>query len=85
MLITPSPAQSVQSVLFALNAPTTYVNDATANYTGNRDVNAGDNIGGDEVSGEPKPKDKGKHEEPLPPAQRGIKQGSVVRDCQTIE
>lgn len=85
LLLTPSPAQSVQSVLFALNAPTAYVNDASAQFSGDTDKSASDNMGGETVDGEQKPKDLSKKDEPLPDNQRSIRQGSVVRDCQTIE
>lgn len=85
LLLTPSPAQSIQSILFALNAPVAYVNDATSDFTGNTDVNAGDNIGNLEADGTPRPRDMSNKDEPLPVNQRSVKQGSIIRDCQTIE
>lgn len=75
----------MQPILFALNAPVAYINDATDEFTGNTDKSASDNMGSEEVDGEQRSKDLLKKDAPLPDSQRSIRQGSVIRDCQTIE
>lgn len=79
VLLTPSPAKSVQSVLFALSAPVKYPGDLEAM------PNPPPVLGAEaEKTENDKPK-KVDDDEITDPRRNGITQGDVVRDCATIE
>lgn len=77
LLITPSPAKSIQSILHALSAPVKFPGDEV---DGNKDAVAVQVAEPQEQNKKPKDDDEIKD-----PRRNGVRQGNVVRDCAVIE
>jgi len=78
LIFTPSPAQSVQSILFALSAPVRYGPPSTPQEIGIRQALQPGDSGGASVKGK-------QTEEEVDPRRSGVAGGDTVRDCGVIE
>lgn len=82
ILFTPSPAKSIQPILFALSAPVKYAGEQPAQPT----PQPPPVLGAESEAPEQQDKPRKKNDDVVTdPRRDGITQGDVVRDCATIE